>query len=137
MGGFPPIQYPLINLILRATHPWWIGVPFNPMTRGKLRWTLHIYTRASRPYCHLEQTNSHLPYLAGSIIHSTTLMPQLGYKLTLLSSAVYMCFENTYKQNYKIVIYNYVLCWFYSMTKSVVIALILFLIFCRILLYWV
>ena len=37
----------------------------------------------------------------------------------------------------KVVIYNYVLCWFYSMTKSVVIALILFLIFCGILLYWV
>ena len=37
----------------------------------------------------------------------------------------------------KVVIYNYVLCWLYFMTKSVVIALILFLIFCRILLYWV
>ena len=37
----------------------------------------------------------------------------------------------------KVVIYNYVLCWFYSMTKSVVIALIFFFIFCRILLYWV
>jgi len=37
----------------------------------------------------------------------------------------------------KVVIYNYVLCWFYSMTKSVVIALILFLVFCGILLYWV
>ena len=28
-------------------------------------------------------------------------------------------------------IYNYVLCWFYSMTKSVVIALILFLVLLR------
>ena len=37
----------------------------------------------------------------------------------------------------KVVIYNYVLCWLYSMTKSVVIALILFLAFCGILLYWV
>ena len=37
----------------------------------------------------------------------------------------------------KVVIYNYVLCLLYSMTKSVVIALILFLIFCGILLYWV
>ena len=37
----------------------------------------------------------------------------------------------------KVVIYNYVLCWLYSMTKSVVIALILFLVFCGILLYWV
>ena len=35
----------------------------------------------------------------------------------------------------KVVIYNYVLCWLYSMTKSVVIALILFLVFCGILLY--
>ena len=32
----------------------------------------------------------------------------------------------------KIVIYNYVLCWLYSMTKCVVIALILFLVFCGI-----
>ena len=38
---------------------------------------------------------------------------------------------------YKVVIYNYVLCWLYSMIKSVVIALILFLVFCGILLYWV
>ena len=36
-----------------------------------------------------------------------------------------------------VVIYNYVLCWLYSMIKSVVIALILFLVFCGILLYWV
>ena len=37
----------------------------------------------------------------------------------------------------KVVIYNYVLCWLYSMTKSVIIALILLLVFCGILLYWV
>ena len=37
----------------------------------------------------------------------------------------------------KVVIYNYVLCWLNSMRKSVVFALILFLVFCRILLYWV
>ena len=37
----------------------------------------------------------------------------------------------------KVVIYNNVLCQLYSMTKSVVIALILFLVFCEILLYWV
>ena len=37
----------------------------------------------------------------------------------------------------KVVIYNYVLCWLYSMTKSVVIALILFFVFCGTLLYWV
>ena len=38
---------------------------------------------------------------------------------------------------YKVVIYNYVFVLAYSMTKSVVIALILFLVFCGILLYWV
>ena len=37
----------------------------------------------------------------------------------------------------KVMIYNYVLCCLYSMTKSVVIALILFIVFCGILLYWV
>ena len=37
----------------------------------------------------------------------------------------------------KVVIYNYVLCWLYSMTKSIVIALIVFFVFCGILLYWV
>ena len=40
-------------------------------------------------------------------------------------------------QDCKVVIYNYVLCWLYSMTKSVVIALIYFLVFCGNLLYWV
>ena len=37
----------------------------------------------------------------------------------------------------KVVSYNYVLCWLYSITKSIVIALILFFVFCGILLYWV
>ena len=37
--------------------------------------------------------------------------------------------------DYKVVIYNYVLCWLYSMTKSVVFALILVFVFCGILLY--
>ena len=41
------------------------------------------------------------------------------------------------KLYYKVVIYNYILCWLYSMTKSVVFALILFLVVCGILLYWV
>ena len=36
---------------------------------------------------------------------------------------------------YKIVIYNYVLCWLYFMTKSVAIVLIYYLVFCEILLY--
>ena len=39
--------------------------------------------------------------------------------------------------NCKVVIYNYVLCWLYSMTKIVVFAFILFFVFCEILLYWV
>ena len=39
--------------------------------------------------------------------------------------------------SYKVLIYNYVLCWLYSMTKNIVIALIYFLIFSGILLYWV
>ena len=72
-----------------------------PLTQGRgASWDrFPIYTRATRPFCHLGQTNSHLSHLAGSIIYSTTLMPQLGYKLTLLSSALYMYFANTYKQN--------------------------------------
>jgi len=37
----------------------------------------------------------------------------------------------------KVLIYNYVLCWLYSMTKNIVIALIYFLVFSGILLYWV
>ena len=37
----------------------------------------------------------------------------------------------------KVVIYNYVLCWLYFMTKSVAIALIYFFVFCGILLCWV
>ena len=37
----------------------------------------------------------------------------------------------------KVVIYNYILCWLYFMTNSVVITLIYFLVFCEILLYWV
>ena len=36
-----------------------------------------------------------------------------------------------------VVIYNYILCWHYSMTKGIVSALNYFLIFCGILLYWV
>ena len=40
-------------------------------------------------------------------------------------------------RDYRVVIYNYILCWLYSMTKSVVIGLNLFLVFYGILLYWV
>ena len=42
-----------------------------------------------------------------------------------------------FERTCKVVIYNYVLCWLYSMTKSVLITLILVLVFCGILLYWV
>ena len=52
----------------------------------------------------------------------------------------YMCFLINFPSLVdvcKVMIYNYVLCWLYSTTKSVVIALIYFLVFCGILLYWV
>ena len=55
------------------------------------------------------------------------------YKTDLMLKILWKIFDDLCK----VVIYNYVLCWLYSMTKSVVIALILFLVFCGILLYWV
>ena len=60
-------------------------------------------------------------------------------KLTFNSRVRYrvFCHKITKGGDCKVVIYNYVLCWLYSMTKGVVIALILFLVFCGILLYWV
>ena len=60
-------------------------------------------------------------------------------KLTFKSRVCYrvFCHEIVKGGDCKVVIYNYVICWLYSMTKSVVIALILFLVFCGILLYWV
>ena len=60
-------------------------------------------------------------------------------KLTFKSGVCYkvFCHGIAKRGDYKVVIYNYVLCWLYSMIKSVVIALILFLVFCGILLYWV
>ena len=58
-------------------------------------------------------------------------------KLTFKSEVCYRVFCHGIAKggDCKVVIYNYVLCWLYSMTKSVVIALIaliLFLVFCRI-----
>ena len=47
------------------------------------------------------------------------------------------CHEIAKWRDCKVVIFNYVLCWLYSMTKSVVTELIYFLVFCGILLYWV
>ena len=64
---------------------------------------------------------------------SFTIVP----KLTLKSRVCFRVFCHRIAKwgDYKVVIYNYVLCWLYSMTKSVVIALILVLVFCEILLY--
>ena len=61
------------------------------------------------------------------------------FKLTFKFRVCYRVFcQGIAKGGYcKVVIYNYVLCWLYSMTKIVVIVLIYFLVFCGILLYWV
>ena len=48
----------------------------------------------------------------------------IGFSLNFSFKYIYIC---------KVVIYNYVLCCLYSMTKSVVITLIYFLVFCEIL----
>ena len=58
-------------------------------------------------------------------------------KLTFKSRVCYRVFYHEIAKggDCKVVIYNYVLVLAYSMTKSVVIALILFLVFCGILLY--
>ena len=60
-------------------------------------------------------------------------------KLTFKSKVYYrvFCHRIAKEGDCKVVIYNYVLCWLYSITKIVVIALIVFLVFCEILLYWV
>ena len=60
-------------------------------------------------------------------------------KLTFKSKVCYRvcCHEIAKWRNCKVVIYNYVLCWLYFMTKNVVFTLILFLVFCGILLYLV
>ena len=60
-------------------------------------------------------------------------------KLTFKSGVCYKVFCHGIAKggDCKVVIYNYVLYWLYSMTKSVVIAIILFIVFCGILLYWV
>ena len=58
-------------------------------------------------------------------------------KLTFRSRVYYRVFCHGIARggDCKVVIYNYILCQLYSMTKSVVIALILFLVFCGFLLY--
>ena len=52
-------------------------------------------------------------------------------KLTFKSGVCYRVFCHGIAKggDCKVVIYNYILCWLYSMKKSVVIALILFLVF--------
>ena len=60
-------------------------------------------------------------------------------KLTFKSKVCYRVFCHGIAKmgDCKVVIYNYILCWLYSMKKSAVIALILFIVFCGILLYFV
>ena len=66
---------------------------------------------------------------------SFAIVPKLEFK----SRVCYRVFGHKIAKggDYKIVIYNYVLYWIYSITKSVVSALNYFLVFCGILLYWV
>ena len=67
-------------------------------------------------------------YLVGKSNFFDVLMINYMCFLINCSSLVDVC---------KVLIYNYVLCWFYSMKESVVIALIYFLVLCGILLYWI
>ena len=66
---------------------------------------------------------------------SFAIVPKLMFKSRVCYRM--FCHEVAKGGDCKVVIYNYVLYWLYSMTKSVVIALILFFVFCGILLYWV
>ena len=63
---------------------------------------------------------------------SFAIVPKLTFKSRVCSRV--FCHGIAKGGDCKVVIYNYVLCWFYSTTKSVVSALILFLVFCGILL---
>ena len=56
-------------------------------------------------------------------------------RLSLESVMRCFCHEIAKGEDCKVVIYDYILCWLYSMKKNVVIVLILFLVFCEILLY--
>ena len=66
---------------------------------------------------------------------SFAIVPKLMFKSRVCYRM--FCHGIVKKGDCKVMIYNNVLCWLYSMTKSVVIALILLLEFCGILLYWV
>ena len=58
---------------------------------------------------------------------SFTIIPKLTFKSRVCYRV--FCHRIAKGGDYKVVIYNYVLCWLYSMTKNVVIDLILFLVF--------
>ena len=66
---------------------------------------------------------------------SIAIVPKLMFKSNVCYRV--FCHKIAKGGDCKVVIYNYVLCWLYSMTESVVFALFLFLVFCVILLYWV
>ena len=66
---------------------------------------------------------------------SFAIVPKLTFKFRVCYRM--LCHKIGKGGDCKVVIYNYVLCWLYFMIKSVVIALILFLVFYGILLYWV
>ena len=58
---------------------------------------------------------------------SFTIVPKLTFKSRVCYSV--FCHRIAKMGDSKVVIYNYVLCWLYFMTKNVVITLILFLVF--------
>ena len=58
---------------------------------------------------------------------SFAIVPKLMFKSRVCYRV--FCHGITKGRDCKVVIYNYVLCWLYFMTKSVIIALIYFLVF--------
>ena len=73
-------------------------------------------------------------FITASKFRCEWVLPLFPNSLLNIESVIW-CFAPELGGDCKVAIYNYVLCWLYSMTKSVVIALILFLVFCGILLY--
>ena len=65
---------------------------------------------------------------------SFSIVPKLTFKSRFYFRV--FCHGIAKEKDCKVVIYNYILVLAYSITKSVVIALILFIVFCGILLYW-
>ena len=66
---------------------------------------------------------------------SFAIVPKLKFKSRVCYRV--FCHRITKGGDCKVVIYNYILYWLYFMTKCILIALIYFLVFCGILLYWV